>query len=90
MFPLNKKILPESVFGPSKTTERALPPTLTDQPTRPLSLPGTPQTPPDLPAALTPTDRPEEPLYIFQNDHQLAEAVVFEEIIIGASSRGRE
>ncbi|CAM4555686.1 unnamed protein product [Leuciscus chuanchicus] len=50
MFPLNKDILPETAFAPSKTTERVLPSTLPTPPTRPQSLP----TPPTRPQSLLP------------------------------------
>ncbi|KAG5278319.1 hypothetical protein AALO_G00097640 [Alosa alosa] len=45
MFPLNKDILPETAFAPSKTTERVLPSTLPSSPTRPQSLPTPPTGP---------------------------------------------
>ena len=87
MFPLNKEIIPDSVFGPSKTTERALPLTLPDPPVRSLSLPTPPAKPQSLPdpsAVLMPTitQEPEEPLYFFLNGSQLAEEVVFEEVVL--------
>ena len=46
MFPLNKDILPETAFAPSKTTERVLPSTVPSPPTRPQSLPPLPTRPP--------------------------------------------
>jgi len=52
MFPLNKDILPETAFAPSKTTERVLPSTLPTPPTRPQCLlppPTRPQSFPTLP-----------------------------------------
>ncbi|XP_039670604.1 uncharacterized protein LOC120567701 [Perca fluviatilis] len=45
MFPLNKDILPETTFAPSKTTERMLPSTLPSPPTRLQSLPPPPTRP---------------------------------------------
>lgn len=50
MFPLNKDILPETAFAPSKTTERVLPSTLPSSPTRPQCL----LPPPTRPVSPTP------------------------------------
>lgn len=49
MFPLNKDILPETAFAPSKTTERVLPSTLPSSPTRPQCLLPPPTRPQSLP-----------------------------------------
>ena len=49
MFPLNKDVLPETAFAPSKTTERVLPPTLPSLHTRPQCLLSPPTRPPPLP-----------------------------------------
>ncbi|CAL8265554.1 unnamed protein product [Merluccius merluccius] len=49
MFPLNKDVLPETAFAPSKTTERVLPSTLPSLHTRPQCLLSPPTRPPPLP-----------------------------------------
>ncbi|KAL2095541.1 hypothetical protein ACEWY4_007689 [Coilia grayii] len=54
MFPLNKNIIPEASYAPSKTTERAPPTTLASTFIRPQSLPLLPTEPVLPPVALTP------------------------------------